>query len=77
MILLRTVVRGEFQLSLGRLGPTEGHVLLVLLGVSAAVTGPTVVYDVLTLATAALVLVHCVTSGTREAIRLRRAPAQW
>jgi archaetidylinositol phosphate synthase len=40
LVFLRTAVLGEFQLAFGKVGPTEGHALLVLQGLTIMVLGP-------------------------------------
>ncbi|MFI5842486.1 CDP-alcohol phosphatidyltransferase family protein [Catenuloplanes sp. NPDC051500] len=76
LVLLRTVLIGEFRLSFGRLGPTEAHVALILLGLSGFVTGPLpYVYDTLLAAGAVFLCVQTLTVGFREARGFRDAGA--
>ncbi|BCY09149.1 CDP-alcohol phosphatidyltransferase family protein [Actinoplanes sp. L3-i22] len=72
LVLLRTVIFGEFRLSFGRLGPTEAHVGLVVFGLAGFFTGPVpFVYDALLATGAVFLAVQTILIGTREARLLR------
>jgi archaetidylinositol phosphate synthase len=74
LVLLRTVLVGEFRLSFGRLGPAEAHVGLVLLGLAGFLTGPVpYVYDALLAAGAVFLGAQTLTVGIREARSFRAA----
>ncbi|WP_033343135.1 CDP-alcohol phosphatidyltransferase family protein [Catenuloplanes japonicus] len=80
LVLLRTVVFGEFRLSFGRLGPTEAHVGLVVLGVAGFLTGPVTikgisVYDSALAIAAVFLCAQTLVIGVGESRRLRRSPA--
>jgi archaetidylinositol phosphate synthase len=76
LVFLRTAVLGDFQLSFGKIGPTEGHVLLVLQGAAILVLGPrhvggVSVYDLPVAAFGALAAFHFLHVGVRETVLLR------
>ena len=79
LVYVRTYVAGEFKISYGRLGPTEGRVLAVLLniamyffGMQSIVFGHQTfsIYDIFIAAIALLLLGFFINTATREALRL-------
>ena len=79
LVYVRTCVAGEFKISYGRLGPTEGRVLAVLLntsmyffGMQSIVFGRQTfsIYDIFIAAIALLLLGFFINTATREALRL-------
>jgi len=80
LVLLRTAVLGEFRLSFGRIGPTEAHAALVVLGVVIAVLGPSDLgpaapglsgYDPPVAAFGLLAIFHFLRLGLRDVLTLR------
>ena len=80
VVFLRTAVLGEFQLSFGKIGPTEGHALLVLLGLAIMIFGSTPVhvaglrfsaYDIPVAAFGVLAAFHFLRVGLRDTLALR------
>jgi len=79
LVYVRTYVAGEFKISYGRMGPTEGRVLAVLLntamyffGMQSIVFGHQTfsIYDIFMAAIALLLLGFFINTATREAFRL-------
>jgi archaetidylinositol phosphate synthase len=81
LVFLRVCVVGEFRLSYGGLGPTEAHLMLVLLNTVMVLIGPAYVsiagyilsdYDFVVAAFGALTVFHFVHIGWQEVVRLAR-----
>lgn len=74
LVFLRTFVLGEFRLSFGRIGPTEGRVVIILLNAAMFFLGPghAVVYHVVVLFFGALALWHFGLLAVRDLAALRR-----
>ncbi|WP_305787050.1 CDP-alcohol phosphatidyltransferase family protein [Symbioplanes lichenis] len=79
LVFLRTAVLGEFRLSFGGIGPTEGHALLVLQGLVITTAGPIPLggisaYDLPVAGFGALAAFHFLRVGLREVAELRARP---
>jgi hypothetical protein len=79
LVYVRTYVAGEFKISYGRLGPTEGRALAVLLNTAMYFFGMQIIvfgrqtfsiYDIFIAAIALLLLGIFMNTATREALRL-------
>jgi len=79
LVYVRTYAAGEFKISFGRLGPTEGRALAVLLNTSMYFFGMLnigwsqltfSIYDIVVAVIALLLLGFFMNTATREALRL-------
>jgi archaetidylinositol phosphate synthase len=76
LMFLRTAVLGEFRLALGKIGPTEGHALLILQGIAIMMFGPRSlggfsVYDIPVAGYGVLAAFHFLRVGVRDSLTLR------